>query len=140
MAITPTIQASQANVTTVTGGETADVLVSQFYVTSVANFPTERLDVSQFYVALMSGGATNSLSVSQAYITVVARGRVDDPKVRAWTYTMDGHDYYVLRLGIDETLVYDTHSEQWYTWGSDLTDLWRPFDGTNWLGGDRWAD
>jgi hypothetical protein len=140
MAITPTIQASQASVTAVTGGETSDILVAQAYVTAIANFPTERIDTSQFYVSTITGGATSSIQVGQSYITVVCRGRVEDPKVRAWTYTMDGHDYYVLRLGVQETLVYDTHSEQWYSWGSDSTNLWRPFDGTNWLGGDIWSD
>lgn len=140
MAITPTIQASQASVTTITDGETSDILISQAFITSVANFPTERIDSSQFFVTTLTSGATSSVEVSQSFITVVARGAVADPKVRVWTFTLDGHDMYVLRLGNTETLVYDTLSEMWYVWGSNEADLWKAYNGQNWLGAEGLAD
>src|SRR3546814_14617292 len=102
---------------------------------SVANFPTESIENSQDFVLVVSSGATPSIQLSQSWVTVVARGRVDDPKVRAWTFTLDGHDYYVLRAGNIETLVYDTHNGQWYVWSSFDSDLWKAFNGTNWKTG-----
>jgi hypothetical protein len=72
--------------------------------------------------------------VSQMRVFAVAKGRVTDPIIRVWTFTLDGHDFYVIRLP-QETLVYDLHSEQWYTWGTDDTETWRASDGINWIGG-----
>lgn len=58
---------------------------------------------------------------------------------RCWTATLDGHDFYFLRVGDVETLVYDEHSQQWYVWGSGDTDLWNVKDGINWIGGNDLA-
>jgi hypothetical protein len=52
---------------------------------------------------------------------------------------LDGHDFYVLRLGNDGTLVYDVASEQWCVWGSDESQLWRAYNGTNWIEADNQA-
>lgn len=62
-----------------------------------------------------------------------------EPIVRAWTFTLDGHDFYVLRLNTVETLVYDTHSEQWSIWGNANENLWDLLDGTNWGGGHAFS-
>jgi len=72
---------------------------------------------------------------TQAFVLAIVKRRTYDPTVRAWTFTLDGHDFYVLRLGELETLVYDTHAEQWYVWGSGETNLWALLDGCNWGGG-----
>lgn len=79
------------------------------------------------------------VQVSQAFVLVAVKRRVFDPTVRAWTFTLDGHDFYVLRLGETETLVYDTHAEQWYVWGSGETNLWALLDGANWGGGHNFS-
>lgn len=136
MALTPTIEASQGFVFSVTGGATPSVEITQAFVTAIANFPTESVEVSQAFNLVVTGGATSDIEVSQAFIMVVVRGRVEDPAVRAWTFTLDGHDFYVLRLGNIETLVYDFHAEQWYVYGSHDTDIWRAFTGINWQGGN----
>jgi hypothetical protein len=135
VALTPQLRASQAFVTALTGGGTPAVEVSQAYVTAIANFPTERVEVSQAFALAMTGGGTPAVEVSQAYVVVLASGRVDDPRVRAWAFTLDGHDFYVLRLGESETLVYDTYAQEWYVWGSGTGALWRAYTGTNWIGG-----
>lgn len=139
MALTPSIELSQAYVSSITDGATPNIQLSQAFVLSVANFPTEELQLSQALVQIITSGATPSIEVSQSFVLVVARGRIDDPNVRAWTFTLDGHDYYVLRLGNIETLVYDTASQQWYVWGSGETDLWRAYTGINWRGAQRWG-
>lgn len=56
----------------------------------------------------------------------------DMNRLRAWTFTLDGHDYYVLRLGEDVTLVYDTITRQWSEWATADWDVWRVNVGLNW--------
>ena len=53
-------------------------------------------------------------------------------KVKAWSYFLDGHDMYVLRLGDTETLVLDVTTEQWSSWDSAGQDTWRAALGANW--------
>ena len=77
---------------------------------------------------------------SQGAVLVAAKGRINDPVVRCWTYTLDGHDFYVLRCGNIETLVYDTMSKEWSVYGSDDTDLWKAFQGWNWIGAGQLPD
>lgn len=117
MALTPLIRVSQSQVMAAGNIQTAAMRVSQ----AVVNFDFDA-----------NGGAVR---VPQAHVLAAVLGRVSDPKIRAWTFTLDGHDFYVLRLGNDETLIYDRLSEQWYNWGSDTSDLWRAYTGQNWEGG-----
>lgn len=130
-----TVEISQFDVTGAleNGGS---IQVAQLGITVVYNIPSEQTDVSQLDITYVSEeqGEANPVQISQLDIIVVYRGRAEDPAIRAWTYTLDGHDYYVLRLGMQETLVYDTHTGEWYTWADADADLWRAFDGTNWLG------
>jgi hypothetical protein len=75
------------------------------------------------------------MEVSQSVVRVVYRGRLEDTIVRAWTFTLDGHDFYVLRLNETETLIYDTSTEQWVNWDSHGLPVWRVNCGTNWIEG-----
>lgn len=54
--------------------------------------------------------------------------------VRCWAYTLDGHDFYVMRLGSTETLVYDLTTQQWSSWSSPGRNNWRAHIGQNWQG------
>jgi hypothetical protein len=139
VAETPSIEVSQAFVSSINGGDTLSVQISQAFVAAVANFPTEQIQVSQGFVTLLSGGTDRAIEVSQAMVLVICRGRVDDPKIRAWTFTLDGHDFYVLRLGNTETLVYDLTTEQWSVWGAAEENLWSAYTGINWIGGNGFA-
>lgn len=78
--------------------------------------------------------------VSQARMLVHCRGRVADPKLRVWTFTLDGHDFFVLRLGDDSTLLYDLYSEQWIEWDSKQSGAWRPTVGMTWIGAAALSD
>ena len=60
--------------------------------------------------------ADNNLEISQSRLLVAVRGRPGNPRLRDWTFSLDGHDFYVLRLGDDLTLVYDATTEQWVDW------------------------
>lgn len=119
----------------------------------VVNFPTASVRTT-LLPALVSASSTSGLSMrtsganvlaavngiqairsTQAVVLVAVRGRVDNPKLRAWTFTLDGHDFYVLRLGMDLTLVYDVYSEQWTDWDAFEKIYWPVNVGINWVGG-----
>jgi hypothetical protein len=136
---TPSLEVSQSYVTSVLGGGTPSMEVSQAFAIAIANFPTESMEVSQGFVQTIIGGADSSIEVAQSFVIAVVRGRVDDPNIRAWTFTLDGHDFYVLRLGNNETLVFDVTTEQWSRWGSGEDALWTALTGANWVGGNTFA-
>lgn len=143
MALTPTVYVSQFDAGVVAElGATPAVQASQFDAVTVFNIPSERMDASQLDVIAIDErqGDTAVMQVSQFDMVAVLRGAVDDPTVRAWTFTLDGHDFYVLKLGNVETLVYDVFAEQWYIWGTGDSNRWRAFTGHNWLGGRRNAE
>lgn len=112
---------------------------SQALVLAAAIYPASGARASQALVeaAIDANGA--QLRASQALVLVAALGRTDDPHVRLWTCTIDGHDLVFFRLGNTETLVADLGLDppQWYKWGSGDSDLWRAYTGINWQGGRR---
>lgn len=105
----------------------ADVLVALTYPT-----PVERL--SGLSGLVIAKNAT-PLQVTNAAVLVAVRGRTDNPKLRAWTFTLDGHDFYVLRLGMNSTLIYDDYSEEWVEWDAFGEKYWPVNIGINWTGG-----
>jgi hypothetical protein len=87
-------------------------------------------------VAPVDGGATGDGPDGDG----TAPGRTANPKLRTWTFTLDGHDFYVLRLGDSLTLVYDDYSEQWMDWTDFNSLTWRAHCGFNWIGAHGLAD
>lgn len=110
------------------------VQASQARVLAAGIYPSDGLQVSQALVQASEDSHGGDVQVSQALVLVAAIGRVADPKVRAWTFTLDGHDFYVLRCGQFETLVYDVSTKMWHVWGSGTDDLWRAYIGIGWFG------
>ena len=76
-------------------------------------------------------GCTGSLTEIPPLPTIVT----GDVIVRAWPLSLDGHDMYVLRLGLTETLLYDKYSKQWFPWSSFSNAVWAVNTGFEWLGG-----
>jgi hypothetical protein len=105
----------------------ADMLVAY-------NIPSQEERVTAFD-SLVTVKSLPALRVSDAAVLVAVRGRISNPKLRAWTFSLDGHDYYVLRLGMIVTLVYDVTSEQWVDWDAFEQTYWPTFVGMNWVGG-----
>jgi len=58
----------------------------------------------------------------------------DSLTVRCWGFSLDGHDFYVLRLGDSGTMVYDLTTGKWSEWESPGRTNWRPHVGQNWVG------
>ncbi len=72
---------------------------------------------------------------SDIYIDGVGDGLTDvTTTIRCWAFTLDGHDFYVMRLGPSTTLVYDRLTQQWSEWISPGRTNWRPICGLNWQG------
>lgn len=50
-------------------------------------------------------------------------------KFRTWTYSADGHLFYILNLGDLHTFAYDVTSEQWTSWSNYNSDILRQHAG-----------
>lgn len=130
-------RASSSHVSAVTG-TIPDARLSQGYVTAVVTSLSEQSRASTLHTSALTTGVVETRT-SNMYVTAVVGGVIGDPTVRAWTYTIDGHDVYVLKLGETETIVYDTNSEQWSVFGSGTKDVWDLSTGVNWIGGNAFA-
>lgn len=116
--------------------ETEEVFVGQIQTLTAINFPSEFTQFSQLQIVSTITPVVRS-EISQIQVLAAVRGRIANPKLRAWTFTLDNHDFYVLRLGDQVTLIYDVLTEQWVEWSGGDLSFWRPNIGMNWIGGTR---
>lgn len=133
MALTPEIRSTQARAFLADSGAAPQVNITQARSFAAINFPTVEMRITQARV-MAAETASNEIWASQARLLVAVRGRPDNPRIRDWTFSLDGHDFYVLRLGDDETLVYDVSAQAWYDWADRDNPFWRANVGTTWLG------
>lgn len=82
---------------------------------------------------------TSIVRVQQAPVLAVVRGSIFNPKLRAWTFDLDGHEFYVINLGNDKTLVFDLTTEKWSWWSWGELERWRVQCGVNWTQSGRVA-
>lgn len=115
-----------------------DAKVTQAATLVTFNLPSFALDATQGLVASGLHKAPD-IDVTQAVTLIAYRGRAEDATLRTWTFSLDGHDFYVLRLGDQGTLIYDVTTEQWVEWASRDKEFWRPFSGMNWIGGSGYG-
>lgn len=113
---------------------TASIQASSLRALTVYNFPSDGVDASSLRANVVVKPSV-SAEVSQLRIMSVNRGRIENPRLRAWTYTMDGHDFYILRLEDTNTLVYDLTTETWSRFTSGDLPFWRANTGMNWVDG-----
>lgn len=106
---------------------------TQSRVYALANFPTEYVRLSQANVTYLANPST-PVQVSQGIVLALCRGYVGDPRIRAWGYSQDGHDFYVLHLGTQGTVVYDATTDQWSLWNTEGREGWRAGLGLDWIG------
>lgn len=55
-----------------------------------------------------------------------------ESRTRAWTFTLDGHTFYVLDLGEEGTFLYDGVTNQWCRFITDGYSGWNMRNGTQW--------
>lgn len=110
-----------------------DAQIADFPVRVVLNYPSEAAQSASITVRAL-GASGPEAQVSQLVVRAIIRGHTENPRIRAWTFTLDGHDFYVIRLGDTATFVYDAYSEQWVDWQDFTHTYWRPSIGTVWNG------
>jgi len=135
MVASVSVEISQSDVGVAFAASQANLLASQSDVIVIFNVPSESARISQSDLSYVSVTDTQA-EISQADVIVIYRGRSEDTVLRSWTFSLDGHDFYVLRLGDEATLVYDLYSEQWMDWKSPELGFWRANVGINWNGGE----
>lgn len=115
--------------------------LSQLGVMVIFNYPADDGRLSQLG-AMVVAESSPILRASQLGAMVVYRGRIDNNTVRCWTFSLDGHDFYVIALGSASTLVYDLTTQQWSEWSSPDLATWRAHKGQNWvtMGETTWTN
>lgn len=109
---------------------TPDIRVQKVASLVVALAPAVGVEV-QKVAALPVAVRSPPIVVQKSTALVVGLGRVANPHVRPWTFTMDGHDFLVIRT-FSMTLIHDFENGQWYTWGIGDNDVWPLQVGMNW--------
>jgi hypothetical protein len=141
MVATPETRVTDAPILIGTSGGaavSAEERVSQVGSLVALTFPT-LFERTSGLMGMVAAASAMPLRVSQSAVLVAVKGRTANPKLRAWTFTLDGHDFYVLRLGDALTLVYDVYSEEWVEWDAFGSPLWPVNLGINWFGGTALA-
>jgi hypothetical protein len=73
------------------------------------------------------------LRVNNAEVLVAVMIGAETHRLRAWTFTQDDHDFYVLGLGtLYPTLVLDLMTNQWSEWATEDLINWRASTGIAW--------
>lgn len=106
--------------------------VSQARSRVLYNFPSVEMRASAIRARAFTAGTSPDMRTSHLRARVLIRGRIDNRRVRAWTFSLDGHDFYVLQLGETETLVCDLATGQWAEWENTARGFWRAVHGRNW--------
>lgn len=138
-------RASQSAGLVAYGLDVPGVRVSQVYAL-MAYAPTQaRSTRAEQSAALVPYGLDETARprVSQSYALVVwTTGIGQEARTRAWAFTLDGHPFYVLDLGVEGTFLYDSDTQQWCQWRTAGWDGWNLRNGTRWgepervVGGD----
>jgi len=61
-------------------------------------------------------------------------GSVENLNNRAWTFSLDGHTFYVVTFGEQGTFVYDQSTGEWSKWQTTGLTSWNMEIGTTWKG------
>lgn len=133
MVATPEIQAPQAGVITVQRQSAAQEFVTQGQVLTVYNIPADEIQVTYGGNNVVYRRYSQEMQATSGQVLAVVRGRIDNPKLRTWAYTLDGHDNFVIKLGTTgKTLIFDLSTGQWSWWTTGTSGNWRASLGLNW--------
>lgn len=109
--------------------------------------PTRYARAPQMAALIVKEGGPNvaARTSQMAALVVYATGVPNQSRTRAWTFTLDGHIFYVLNLGLEGTWCYDKTTQQWCKFETDGFNQWNMNNGTMWgtnriVGGDTITD
>lgn len=115
-----------------------DPQVQEVGVYALGTFPTDHVSAETTGIQAVSASESSTGLYKIFAEQLGAYALVSTPsakrKLRAWTFTQDDHDFYVVNLGQTMTLVYDKHTGQWAQWRSPGYTYWRGIDGVAWQG------
>ncbi len=102
----------------------------------VAYAPPSTLAVRNTSALLTAGYAGLGVpAVSQNVMLVAYRtGTIENLNNRSWSFSLDGHTFWVLTLGEQGTFVYDEVTQQWAKWQTAGLTGWNMEIGTTWKG------
>lgn len=108
---------------------------SQLTVLAAFAPPSTRAVDSTLLLAQAAYVARGVPAVAQSVVLVAYRVKpVENLTARAWTFTLDGHDFYVITLGEQGTWVYDLSTGQWSNWETSGLGSWNMERGITWKG------
>lgn len=133
MATATTVRVTIGRALAGVSGADGDIALTQGTVLAAYQFIAETERITQA-TNLAYIGSKPILKITQATVLALWRGRRENRKLRAWGFSLDGHDFYVLRLGELNTLVYDLTTGQWTRWSTPGENVLRAHLGLNWQG------
>ena len=105
-----------------------------FYALATYTAGTKRGDVGSVHAIVPYASGLSAVprvgDVSMQAVFSTAEPSVEQSL--AWTFTMDGHTFYVLDLGNEGTFLYDIDSQNWCKYQTDGFPIWNLRNGTNW--------
>jgi hypothetical protein len=132
MALTPETRVTQSEALVAIRIPTGSTRSSQVLTLTAINFPSVLERTSQV-AGLVVAQPTVPIRTAQSYVLVAIKVGAEERTLRAWYFTQDDHDFYVLQMGA-ETYIYDILTGQWCQWVSPDAPYWRGADGCDWNG------
>lgn len=115
------------------GGMAQTAQVTMLAAYSVPESRFLRTAEQQVLVAYDSHAVIRNLG--NTLLVAYRTGPIENLKKRSWTFTLDGHTFYVLTLGEQGTYLYDLITGQWTQWITQGLNTWNMELGTTWRGG-----
>ncbi len=124
-------QCAQLPLLALTTFPAASVLLPQGALLALGLFVAQDVSAQQMPVLIQSEH-TQVANCSSAPVLVLTLSNPDRRTLKAWTYDLDGHSFYVLKLGELGTVVYDVATGQWSEYATKGQLTWRAQIGRNW--------
>ena len=112
------------------------VVATSQAVMLVAYAPPSTLAIRSTNLVMSASTEGQGIGASSQVVMLVAyrTGSIENLTNRAWTFSLDGHTFYVLTLGEQGTFVYDELTGSWAKWQTAGLPGWNMEIGTTWRG------
>ena len=132
MALTPEVRTTEGDLLVAITAPTTEKRTSQYIGLTAINFPSP-YSYSTQVEGLVVATPSVPIRTAQSAVLVAIKIGAEERTLRAWTFTQDDHDFYVLLAG-SKTYVYDNLTSQWCQWQSPGFTYWQGIDGCDWEG------
>lgn len=115
-----------------------DILGHQLGVYALTLYPAEYVTTMTVMPYVLGAAETSNtfhdIIATQLGAYALVRAHAERQDLTAWTFKQDDHEFYVLQLNGNDTLIFDKLTGQWADWVSPDYNHWRGADGCNWEG------